>query len=195
MNFTDILFPLLIGILFGYALVKGGLTKYSNISGAFRFTDMTVMKFMLTAIITGAIGVFSLKAFNVITDLPTPLTFLLGNVVGGLIFGVGMSLAGFCPGTILAGAGEGKVDYLLAGVTGMFAGSLLYGFTYDPAMKALKTGAQELRIPDMWNVNPFLVIAVLFVFSLVLFYLFERGLKRKDRTEQGSIRKSAVIKK
>ncbi len=183
MKITDYLFPLLIGILFGYALVKGGLTRYTNITGAFRFTDMTVMKFLLTAMITAAIGTYALFATGVVKTLPIPPTFLLGNAVGGLIFGVGMSLAGFCPGTILAGAGEGKIDYLAAGVTGMFTGSLLYGFTYDPAMKALKQGSAELTFPDMWNVNPFLVISVLLVFSLLLFYLFERGLKRKDRTE------------
>jgi uncharacterized membrane protein YedE/YeeE len=182
MNLSTIIFPLLVGILFGYALVKGGLTKYANIAGVFRFTDLTVLKFMLTAMITAAFGVYGLYAGKVVPALPIPPTFLLGNLVGGLIFGVGMSLAGYCPGTILAGAGEGKIDYLVAGVPGMFAGTLLYGFTYDPVMKTLKTGAQELTLPNLWNVNPFLVISALLVFSLILFYLFERGWKRKDKT-------------
>jgi uncharacterized membrane protein YedE/YeeE len=185
MNIKEIIFPLIIGILFGYALVKGGLTKYANISGAFRFTDMTVMKFMLTAIITAGFGVYGLKALHVMTMLPIPATFLLGNALGGLIFGVGMSLAGFCPGTILAGAGEGKVDYLVAGVLGMFTGSFLYGLTYDPTMKAIKAiGAIKTTIPELLNANPFLVLAVLLVFSLILFYLFQRGLKRKDKLEE-----------
>jgi len=119
MSIKEIIFPLIIGIIFGFALVKAGLTKYSHISGVFRFTDLTVLKFMLTAIVVAGFGVFGLRALGAITMLPVPYTFLPGNVLGGLIFGVGMSLAGFCPGTILAGAGEGKLDYLLAGVLGM----------------------------------------------------------------------------
>jgi len=98
MSIKEIIFPLIIGIIFGFALVKAGLTKYSHISGVFRFTDLTVLKFMLTAIVVAGFGVFGLRALGAITMLPVPYTFLPGNVLGGLIFGVGMSLAGFCPG-------------------------------------------------------------------------------------------------
>lgn len=185
MNIKEILFPLIIGILFGFALVKGGLTKYKNIAGAFRFTDMTVMKFMLTAIITAGFGVYALKALHAVTMLPVPATFWLGNILGGLIFGVGMALAGFCPGSILAGAGEGKLDYLAAGVLGIFAGSFIYGLTYAPAMQAIKAmGSVKITLPQLLNANPFLILAVLTVISLVLFYFFERGLKRKDKLEE-----------
>lgn len=184
MNIKEIIFPLIIGIIFGYALVKGGLTKYSNIAGAFRFTDMTVMKFMLTGIVTGGLGVYALKALNVITMLPIPSTYWVGNIAGGLIFGVGMCLAGFCPGTILAGAGEGKVDYLVSGFLGMFTGTFIYGLVYDPAMKTIKSiGAVKITIPEMVNAHPLLVVAILAVISLILFYLFARGLKRRDKVE------------
>lgn len=184
MNIKEIIFPLIIGILFGYALVKGGLTRYSNISGAFRFTDMTVIKFMLTGILTAGFGVFALQALKVVNYLPIPSTYWLGNILGGLIFGVGMSLAGFCPGTILAGAGEGKVDYFVAGFLGMFTGTIIYGLVYDPTMKAIKSiGAVKTTLADLLNASPFLVLAVLLVISLLLFYLFYRGLKRKDKVE------------
>jgi len=146
---------------------------------------MTVMKFMLTAIITGGFGVYTLKALRVVTMLPIPATFWLGNILGGLIFGVGMALAGFCPGSIIAGIGEGKVDYLVAGVLGMFAGSFFYGLTYDPAMQTIKAiGSSKITIPELVKANPFLVLAVLAVVSSILFYFFYRGLKRKDKLQE-----------
>lgn len=87
--------PLLIGILFGFALNRGGLTKYNKIVGVFRFTDLTVIKFMLTALMVAMAGLFSLRALGIIQLPPAPATYIVGNLVGGLIFGVGMALTGY----------------------------------------------------------------------------------------------------
>jgi hypothetical protein len=84
-----------LGVLFGYALNKGGLTRFANITGVFRFTNLTVIKFMLTAVLVAAVGLYSLQGLGVI-DLPgAPATYLLGNVLGGLVFGIGMALTGY----------------------------------------------------------------------------------------------------
>jgi len=87
--------PLIIGILFGFALNRGGLTKYNRIVGVFRLTDLTVIKFMLTALMVAMVGLFSLRGLGVIELPPAPATYVVGNLIGGLIFGIGMALTGY----------------------------------------------------------------------------------------------------
>ena len=84
-----------IGIVFGFALARGGLTHYSNIVGVFRFTNLTVIKFMLTALSVAMIGLYILKGLGRIEFPNVPETYILGNLVGGLVFGIGMSLTGY----------------------------------------------------------------------------------------------------
>ncbi len=92
---NDLILPLILGFGFGWSLQKAGLTKYHKIVNVFRFTDMTVLKFMMTTLAVAMVGVFALNTAGLI-QLPTvPATFVIGNLVGGLIFGVGMAGAGF----------------------------------------------------------------------------------------------------
>ena len=89
------LIALILGIMFGFSLNKAGLTQYNKIINAFRFTDMAVLKFMMTAIVVAMIGLFSLRGLGLVTFPVVPATYIAGNVIGGLIFGVGMALAGY----------------------------------------------------------------------------------------------------
>lgn len=86
---------LVLGGLFGFSLNKAGLTKYHKIVNVFRFTDMAVLKFMMTALAVGMSGMFVLRGFGLVTFPNVPATYVVGNLVGGLIFGVGMALTGF----------------------------------------------------------------------------------------------------
>lgn len=90
-----IIIILLVGLAFGFLLNKSGMTKYNVIVNAFRFTDMSVLKFMMTALVVAMSGLYTLKVFGLITFPNVPATYIAGNLVGGLIFGVGMALAGF----------------------------------------------------------------------------------------------------
>ncbi|MBI4788859.1 MAG: YeeE/YedE family protein [Chloroflexi bacterium] len=91
----DILFPLVLGFAFGWALQKAGLTKYHKIVNVFRFTDLAVLKFMMTSLAVAMVGTFALSTFGLISLPAVPATYVVGNLVGGLIFGVGMAGAGF----------------------------------------------------------------------------------------------------
>ena len=92
---SDLLIALPVGFFFGFALQKAGLTHYKNIVNVFRFTDLTVIKLMLTAVVVGMVGVYGLNAFGLAALPVAPATYVVGNLVGGLIFGVGMAGAGF----------------------------------------------------------------------------------------------------
>jgi uncharacterized membrane protein YedE/YeeE len=91
----NLLIALILGLFFGFALNKAGLTKYSKIVNVFRFTDMAVLQFMMTALIVAMSGLFGLRALGVLKFPNIPATYIAGNLVGGLIFGVGMALTGY----------------------------------------------------------------------------------------------------
>ena len=86
---------LVLGAFFGFSLNKAGLTKYNKIVNQFRFTDMAVLKFMMTALVVAGIGLYGLRGLGLIKFPAVPATYIVGNLVGGLLFGVGMALTGY----------------------------------------------------------------------------------------------------
>jgi uncharacterized membrane protein YedE/YeeE len=180
---TNLIIALVVGVFFGISLNKAGLTKYHRIVNVYRFTDMTVLKFMMTALVVSMGGLYALRGLGLITFPNVPATYIVGNLVGGIIFGFGMALSGYCPGTAAAGAGEGKLDYLVPGLLGFLVGAVIYGLTYQqvfPQISALANYGNAI-IPDLWNVSSFLFIVMFTLMSLLLFYLIERvGWQRKS---------------
>jgi uncharacterized protein len=84
-----------LGIAFGFSLNKAGLTKYHKIVNVFRFTDLAVLKFMMTALVVSMVGLYTLRGLGLVVFPAAPATYIVGNMIGGLIFGVGMALAGY----------------------------------------------------------------------------------------------------
>jgi hypothetical protein len=95
MTITNTILALVLGAGFGLTLNKAGLTKYRKIVGVFRFTDMAVLKFMMTALVVAMTGLYVLRGLDVLTFPNIPGTYLVGNIGGGLLFGVGMALTGY----------------------------------------------------------------------------------------------------
>ena len=112
------------GIVFGFLLQKGGVAKYEVLMGQFLLTDFTVIKVMLTAVVVGMIGIFSMHALGLV-KLHVKPTRYAANITGGLLFGVGLGLLGYCPGTGAAALGQGNYD-AIAGIVGLMAGSYFY---------------------------------------------------------------------
>ena len=92
---ANLIIALVLGAFFGFALNKAGLTKYNKIVNVFRFTDMAVLQFMMTALIVSMIGLYGLRAIGLLVFPNIPATYIVGNVVGGLVFGIGMALTGY----------------------------------------------------------------------------------------------------
>jgi uncharacterized membrane protein YedE/YeeE len=120
---------LLLGIPFGFFLQKGGITRFNVIIGQLLLTNFTFVKVMLSAVVKGMIGVHLLKSFGLATLHPKSESFGF-SVIGGLIFGVGFGLLGYCPGTIAGAVGQGSLDGLFGGMAGMIVGAGLFDQVY-----------------------------------------------------------------
>ncbi len=92
---TDYLLALIFGLAFGFSLNKAGLTRYHKIVNVFRFTDLSVLKFMMTALVVAMSGLYVLRGLGVIEFPNIPATYIAGNLIGGAIFGVGMAITGY----------------------------------------------------------------------------------------------------
>jgi hypothetical protein len=92
---ANYIIALFLGAGFGFALNKAGLTKYYKIVNVFRFTDMAVLKFMMTALCVAMTGLYIFRGLGWIVFPVVPATYIVGNLLGGLIFGVGMALTGY----------------------------------------------------------------------------------------------------
>ena len=112
------------GLMFGFLLQKGGVGKFNILIGQLLLQDFTVVKIMLTAIIVGMVGVFTLHHFAKVNLHIRPTT-IGPNVIGGLVFGAGFALIGYCPGTAAAALGQGSWDALF-GMGGLVAGSWVF---------------------------------------------------------------------
>lgn len=161
-----------IGIAFGFALERAGLGSAKKLIGQFYLTDFTVLKVMFSAIVTAMLGAFWLSRLGLV-DLSTvfvPRTWLLPQLAGGLIFGIGFVVAGLCPGTSCVAAASGRGDGL-AVVIGMLAGVLV-----APRYDATPRGAWTL--PELLHVPYGVVVFAVVLMALAAFAVAERIEKR-----------------
>ncbi len=169
-----LLLGLVTGILFGVLLQKGRVAKFSVIIGQFILKDWTVVKIMGTAVVVGSVGIYALAASGHANLHVKP--FLLGGVLlGGVCFGVGMAVYGYCPGTGVAACGEGKPDAMV-GVLGMLAGALAFVVAF-PALQPVIKGLGDMgkvTFPDVTGTSPWLWIAGLVGGGLAAIVLLSR---------------------
>ena len=117
-----------IGFVFGFALFHAGFTDSRRIAWAFYFKDVGVPVVMFSAIVTGMLGLWGLSLIGVMDISKVYLlpTFLLPMAIGGVLFGLGMVIGGYCPGTAVASLATGKIDALVF-IVGFLIGSLVFG--------------------------------------------------------------------
>jgi hypothetical protein len=174
---VQIVRPLLVGFAFGWLLQKGKLGRYEVVVNVFRFKDLTVLKFLLTALGVGMFGIQSLVSLGIVDEVPVAQTYVFGNLLGGIVFGAAMALTGFCPGTVAAGAGEGRLDYLIPGGFGLYLGAVLFGMTYSkvyPAIAAIGN-LGTVTLMQAIHVDGWLVVIFFWEVALLLFYRIDRG--------------------
>jgi len=130
-----IILAIILGIAFGFVLQRIGASNPHNIINMLRLTDFHLMKTILLGIaIASALLFFSnLLGWVDVTHLSVKVSHW-GVIIGGIIFGVGWAVAGYCPGTGLAGLGEGRKDaifFILGGLLGALFYMLVYGGIKD----------------------------------------------------------------
>ncbi|OGQ13317.1 MAG: YeeE/YedE family protein [Deltaproteobacteria bacterium RBG_19FT_COMBO_46_12] len=156
---VQLVIGLLIGILFGFFLQKGGVTRYDVIIGQLLLRDFTVVKVMLTAVVVGKIGVHLLKSLGRAELHPKPGS-LGSTVIGGLLFGIGFGILGYCPGTMVGAVGQGSLDALFGGIVGLLIGVGLFSEIYPALEKKIlfKGDFGDLTFPRLFKVNPWVLI-------------------------------------
>lgn len=167
------------GLIFGVLLHRGGVADYNVIVNQFRFKDFTVLKIMFTAIIVGGIGVLLLKTTGHAQYHIKPAN-MLGVSLGAALFGIGMVLYGYCPGTGVAAMATGSI-HATVGFAGMLVGGVLYAlsFTWVEANIQKVAALGKVRLPDVTGVPDWGWFAILAVIAGVVFWLIETRFKPK----------------
>jgi uncharacterized membrane protein YedE/YeeE len=172
---NQILAGLITGIVFGFLLQKGQVLRYEKQLGALRLQDMTIVKFMFSGILVGAVGLHLLNDLGVIESLQIRPVSLGGQLIGGTLFGIGWALFGFCPGTALGALGEGRL-HAIPGLLGMVSGAAVFAI-FQPFLSAkiLSIGQfGRITLPEMLGMNHWLFIILMIAGVLLLFWLFEK---------------------
>jgi hypothetical protein len=169
-----LIYGLVTGILFGFFLQKGRVLRYDKQLGALRLIDMTIVKFMLSTVLVAMVGVYLLKDLGLI-KLSVKPTNLGANVLGGLIFGAGWGLLGYCPGTSAGALGEGRWDALW-GIIGMLVGAAVFAEVYSFLKTNILTWGNfgKITLPQVLGLNHWVIVPILVIGALVLFTWFEK---------------------
>ena len=165
-----------IGIAFGFVLERAGLGSARKLTGQFYFTDFAVFQVMFTAIITAMLGVFVLGRLGVLDTslLQVPPTWLLPQLAGGLLFGVGFVMGGLCPGTSCVAAASGKLDGLVL-IVGLLAGSLLFGEMFPLVERFYESTARgRFTLPALLHLPEPLVVLLIALLALAAFRMLPR---------------------
>ena len=170
-------YGLVTGLLFGFFLQKGRVLRYDKQLGALRLRDMTIVKFMLSSVIVGMVGIYVLKDLG-LAKLSVKAAILGPVIIGALIFGFGWGLLGYCPGTSMGALGEGRWDALW-GILGMIVGAGLFAEAYPVLVKTVYTWGNlgRITLPQVLGVNHWVIIPLFILGALWLFrWLEKKGL-------------------
>ena len=168
-----LLVAVVVGTAFGFALERAGLGHARKLAAQFYLRDLTVFKVMFSAILTAMLGLFWLSRMGLVdlSRIPPGPTYLVPQLAGGLLFGVGFVVGGYCPGTSCVAAASGRLDGL-AVIGGMMLGIFLYGEAY-PRIEtfANTTALGRLSLPELLGVRPGIVVGTVTLIALAAFRL------------------------
>ncbi|MCF7852344.1 MAG: YeeE/YedE family protein [Simkaniaceae bacterium] len=172
---------LLTGMVFGFYLRKARVANAQVIINQLILKDFTVMKVILTAILVGSLGIYSLNAIGMIPTFHFSKTPILFSLIGGGFFGVGMALLGLCPGTLLAALAEGSKK-IIVGFAGMLVGAAIFNelSVFISSKMNEKDAVYQLSMMDYFHV-PFFIVFAAFATIYVAFVLLTKGIEHKKK--------------
>lgn len=170
-NRAQLVLGLIFGIIFGFLLQKGGVTEYGVIIDQLRLTDFTVAKVMLSAILVGMIGVYAMKSAGLVR-LHIKDGSVGATVIGGLIFGAGFALLGYCPGTAAGAVGTGALDAVF-GMAGIVLGAGIFARLYPYLDRLILNRVlfPAKTIPELLGIPSGIVVIIVAILILGILYL------------------------
>ncbi len=178
-----LLLSLLIGGLFGFWLERAGFGSSRKLTAIFYFEDFAVLKVMFAAMATAAVVLSGLAALGKVDlhSMFVPPTVLWPQAVGGLVFGAGFLIGGWCPGTAAVGLASGRIDALTF-LGGAGLGSLAYAFLAPGLQGFLVAGdCGDCVLTDLVGTSPLLGALVLLAIALFAFVVAEKVEARQRR--------------
>jgi hypothetical protein len=184
---TALLFALGLGMVFGWFLERGGMGNANKLAGQFYFTDLAVFKVMFSAIVTTLLGLYWLSKIGWL-DLPLvflPPTFVVPQLLGGVVFGVGFVMGGLCPGTSCVSASTGKTDGFVV-VGGMLFGVFVFNESF-PLLEGVyrATPMGPVTIPELIGA-PFGAVVFAVVAIAIAAFVGAEKLERRVRAGRGA---------
>jgi uncharacterized membrane protein YedE/YeeE len=175
-------FAILSGFGFGFVLERAGFGSSKKLAAQFYLRDMTVLKVMFTAIVTAMLGIVLLRAAGVLDfdALYVNPTSMGPQVVGGLIFGAGFVVGGYCPGTSIVAAVTGKLDAVVF-LAGAGAGVLVFAGAYDKIGAFATSGANQRILLTDWLHLSFGVVALLVTLLALGMFVGAEWIERRMR--------------
>ncbi len=174
----NLLYGLLIGIAFGFIFERAGFGRSIHIASVFYLRNLRVPKMMITAILTAS-SLLIISIYSGLLDydqLFIPNTYLWAYVVGGVLFGVGMVMSGWCPGTAIVGFATGKLDAAVF-LLGLMVGMYFYFDYYDLIKEfANSTNVGRYTIQEALGVSVYTAYLITVALAIGLM-LFMRKLK------------------
>jgi hypothetical protein len=171
---TVIIVGIAMGIAFGFALEKSRVFEPGVIVGQMQLRNFIMLKVFLTAVATGAVVLAALHGFGYIKLAPKAALYA-ADVIGGLLLGAGIALAGACPGTTLAQIGAGYRDAIFT-VLGGLAGAVAYSYA-EPSLSAtfLGTGGGKLILSDLLGIPYWVGALTLAAGCAAILFLLEKA--------------------
>jgi uncharacterized protein len=170
----SLILAVLFGGVFGALLHRGRVADYNVIVNQFRFRDFTVLRVMFTAIVVGGIGIFVLHGIG-LAQYHIKSADMLAVILGALLFGIGMVIYGYCPGTGVAAVGTGSIHALI-GFLGMLVGGIFYALSFSWIKENVLTvwSLGKIRLPDLSGVHDLFWLSALLIIAVVLFRFIDK---------------------
>ncbi|MDH7509481.1 MAG: YeeE/YedE thiosulfate transporter family protein [Methanolinea sp.] len=167
----QVLLGLAFGIIFGFLLQKGGVTLYDVMVGQFLLTDFSVLKVMLSAILVGMAGIHAMNAAGLVR-LHVRAGSIGSTVIGGLIYGAGFAVLGYCPATAAGASGSGALDAAV-GMAGIVIGAGIFARLYPVLERSVLNRGKfpAETIPQLLGVSPVPVACAVAIMILIILAL------------------------
>jgi hypothetical protein len=170
---SAIMIGLAMGIVFGFALEKSRVFEPGMIVGQMQLRSFIMLKVFLSAVATGAVVLAVMHGFGYVKLAPKAALYA-ADIIGGVILGAGIALAGACPGTTLAQIGAGYRDAIFT-VVGGLAGAVAYSYAEPMLSKSfLGSGGGKLVLSDLIGVPYWTGALALAALCVVVLVVLER---------------------